>query len=227
MKPRSSKGAAISASCSFLIATAETTLSFSFCSINSKSVVTSSAENGNAFSIWIRIISGNSAGSIVGKQNRWASTLATGSPRTKSSVAVSNGTASSSVSSLRTSHEPFCSAERKRLQPWAVGIIKTDVAPVSISNLLPADHLRRTTSFLHYHPYGARNVARSSHAHNSKDVRWANQRSKRLKLLRCKTQRIWYIRRPIDELKVIGCSIDSVRASPQLQEAIDHIVAYS
>ena len=145
MQPRSNSGEASSASCSFLIAIAETTLSLSFCSINSKSVVTSSAENGNTFSIWIRIISGNSAGSTVGRRNRWASTAETGKPRTKSSVAESNGTASANVCSLRTFHEPFCSAERKKFQPCAVGIIKMDGMPVSISKLLPAHH-RRTAA---------------------------------------------------------------------------------
>ena len=48
---RAINGAAISANRSFLTATAEITLSFSFCSINSKSAVTSSGENGSAFSI--------------------------------------------------------------------------------------------------------------------------------------------------------------------------------
>ncbi len=152
IKPRSSNGAAISARCSFLIATAETTLSFSSCSITSKSVVTSSAENGNTFSIWIRIISANSAGSTLGRRNRWASTAETGRPRTKSSVAESNGTASPSVCNLRTFHEPFWPAlpaaasrgdaavdERRKFHPWAVGIMKMDGIPVSISKLLPTD----------------------------------------------------------------------------------------
>ena len=142
---------------SFLIATAETTLSFSSCSITSKSVVTSSAENGNTFSIWIRIISGNSAGSTLGRRNRWASTAATGRPRTKSSVAESNGTASPSVCNLRTFHEPFCRTarsrfrgdaavdERRKFHPCAVGTMKMDGIPVSISELLPTHHLRAPT----------------------------------------------------------------------------------
>src|SRR5881296_4026910 len=162
MQPCSSSGAAISASCSFLIATAETTLSLSFCSISSKSVVTSSAENGSSFSIWIRSISGNSVGSTVGRRNRWASTAETGKPRTKSSVAASSETASSNVCSLRTFHDPFCSAERRKFQPCAVGIMKIDGNPDSISKLLPTEYLRTTDSyylFLHYHLHGARNTA--------------------------------------------------------------------
>src|SRR6266478_1142934 len=176
----------MSLSCSFLIATAETTLSFSSCSITSKSVVTSSAENGNTFSIWIRIISGNSAGSTLGRRNRWASTAETGKPSTKSSVAASSGTASSSVCNLRTFHEPFCSAlpaavsrtdegstERTKFQPCAVGIMKIDGIPGSISKLLPAEYLGPANSqhgcaasrcptrhhlLQHHHFYGARNL---------------------------------------------------------------------
>ena len=59
--------AANCASCSFRTAIAETTLPFSSWWMTSKSVVTSSAENGSAFSIWIRTISGNSLGSTVGR----------------------------------------------------------------------------------------------------------------------------------------------------------------
>jgi len=189
MQPCSSSGAAISASCSFLIATAETTLSFSFCSISSKSVVTSSAGNGSTFSIWIRIISGNSAGSTVGKRNRWASTAATGSPRTKSSVTASNGTASFSVCSLRIFHEPFRSAERRKFQPCAVGIIKMDICPVSISKLLPADQLGNIAALSHYHLHGACNVARSSYAHNTEDLVFESDQGRNLlKLLRCKAK---------------------------------------
>src|SRR5207249_11072885 len=50
----------------------------------------------------------------------------TGKPRTKSSVAASSDPASSNVCSLRTFHDPFCSAERRKFQPCAVGIMKMD-----------------------------------------------------------------------------------------------------
>src|SRR5437588_8907275 len=137
--------------------------------MSSKSVVTSSAANGSNFSIWIRSISGNSAGSMLGRRNRWASTAETGKPRTNSSVAERSGTASSSVCSLRTFHEPFCSAEQTKFQPCAVGIIKMDDLPGSISKLLPAEHLRPTDCygscgttwehlFLDYHLDRAANV---------------------------------------------------------------------
>src|SRR6476620_2054752 len=182
MQPRSNSGEAISASCSFLIATAETTLSLSSCSISSKSVVTSSAANGSNFSIWIRSISGNSVGSMLGRRNRWASTAETGKPRTKSSVTPSSGTASSRVCSLRTFHEPFCSAERRKFQPCPVGIMKIDGVPGSILTLLPAEYLRATSrdrssqsscapKWCHrlerYHLYRARYLTGFSYTHDA------------------------------------------------------------
>src|SRR5882724_1352166 len=229
MKPRSNSGAAISASCSFLIATAETTLSFSSCSISSKSVVTSSAANGSSFSIWIRSMSGNSAGSILGRRKRWARTAETGKPSTNSSVAVSSGTASSSVCSLRTFHEPFCSAERRKFQPCAVGIMKIDGIPASILKLLPNEYLRMTNSyylFLHYHLHKARHVARFSGAHDAEDSigtfedNWVLKQRPGLEAEHSKC-------RLLIQLGVVGCSIDSIRTLAQLQERIDRIVRYT
>src|SRR5947207_10875883 len=109
----------------------------------------------------MRTISGNSAGSTLGKRKRWARTAETGKPRTNSSVAERSGTASSSVCSLRTFHEPFCSAEQTKFQPCAVGIMKMDGLPGSISKLLPAEYLRPTDSqwLLHHnHLHRARNI---------------------------------------------------------------------
>ena len=125
MIPLSRRGAAISDSRSFRTATAEITLSFSFCSISSKSVVTSSAENGSAFSIWIRTISGNSAGSTVGSRKRCARTAETGKLKTRSSCTETSDAASSKLWSKRTFHEPLASRARSRFQPCAVGVMKT------------------------------------------------------------------------------------------------------
>src|SRR5204862_5186447 len=172
-------GEAISASCSFLIAMAETTLSVSFCAINSKSLVTSSAGNGSNFSICRRIISGNSAGSTLGRRKRCAITAETGKPRTNSSLAESSGTASSNVCSLRTVHEPFCSVvpaatspappllcedlragndagavERTKFQPLEVGMMKIDGISVWMLKFLPTEHLRTANAcclLKHYH----------------------------------------------------------------------------
>src|SRR6266446_4719925 len=157
----------MSAGCSFRTATADITLPLSDCSITSKSVVTSSAENGNAFSIWIRIISGNSAGSTVGKRNRCASTAVIGNPSTKSSVAASSGTASSKLRSIRTLQAPLRSAERRKFQPCAVGTMKTDADSTSISKLLPNDHLRNIARFTHHHLHSPRNIARFSDAQDT------------------------------------------------------------
>src|SRR5437867_6975563 len=166
----------MSVSCSFRIATAETTLSFSSCSISSRSVVTSSAANGSSFSIWIRIISGNSAGSVLGRRNRWATTAETGNPSTNSSSAESSGTASSNVCSLRTLQEPFCSAERTKFQPWEVGMMKMDGIPVWILKLLPTEHLRSAHScrlLEHNHLNRSRDITAFSYADDAKNRIWA------------------------------------------------------
>src|SRR4029077_4680068 len=91
-----------------------------------------------------------------------------GSPSTKSSWAVSSGTASSKVRSLRTSQEPFRSAARKKFQPCAVGIMNTDVDAASISKLLPRDHLRNIGHFEDHHLHHSRGAARFPDAHNAK-----------------------------------------------------------
>src|SRR5206468_4429526 len=103
--------------------------------------------------------SGNSAGSTLGRRNRWASTAVTGKPRTKSSVAESKDTASPSVCSLRTFHEPSWLVlsvaasrdgdgvpERTKFHPCAVGSMKIDGIRVSISKLLPTHYLRATAA---------------------------------------------------------------------------------
>src|SRR6266436_9616695 len=165
----------MSLSCSFLIATAETTLSFSSCSMSSKSVVTSSAANGSSFSIWIRIISGNSAGSTLGRRNRCAITDETGNPSTNSSSAESSGTASSNVCSLRTLQEPFCADERTKFQPWEVGMMKMDGIPVWILKLLPTEHSRSPHScrlLLHNHLNRSRDITGFSCAYDAKHRAW-------------------------------------------------------
>src|SRR3977135_1405385 len=117
----------------------------------------------------MRTISGNSAGSTVGKRSRCASTTEIGRPRIKSSSAFNNGTAASKLASKRTSQAPLRSPERNRFQPCAVGIKNTDVGAVSISKLLPRDHLRRKTDPAEYHLHDARGVARFSNADHAKN----------------------------------------------------------
>src|SRR6478735_2559393 len=107
---------------------------------------------------------------MLGKRNLCASTAETGKPRTNSSLAVSSGTASSNVCSLRTVHKSLCSvfaagalpsppplceplrsggdvgaAERTRFQPLEVGMIKIDGIPVWILKLLPTYNCRPTS----------------------------------------------------------------------------------
>src|ERR1700716_875240 len=131
----------------------------------------------------MRTISGNSAGSTVGKRSRCASTTEIGRPRTKSSSAFSNGTAASKLASKRTSQAPLRCPERNKFQPCAVGIKNTDVGVVSISKLLPRDHLRRKTDPAEHHLYDASGVARFSNAHYAKNrVLESNQTIKLLEL---------------------------------------------
>jgi hypothetical protein len=52
---------------------------------------------------------------------------------------LSSGTASSSVRNRRTSHEPLLPEERRRFQPWAVGVMNTDVDSAPILKLPPSD----------------------------------------------------------------------------------------
>src|SRR4029077_4559290 len=113
-----------------------------------------------------------------------------GSPSTNSSWAVSSGTASSKVRSMRTSQEPFRSAARKKFQPCAVGIINTDVDATSISKLLPRDQLRNIVHFADHHLHHSRGVARFPNAHNAKYlVPESDQAGKLLELLGGKTKR--------------------------------------
>src|SRR6202049_1380822 len=133
-----------------------------------------------------------------------------GNPSTKSSWAVSSGTASSKVRSLRTSHEPFRSAARKKFQPCAVGIINTGVDTASILKLPPRDQLRNIVHSADHHLHRSRNVARFPDAHNPKHRESEpDQAGKLLKLVRRQAQRC---RRIIhaSEWRVVGCSINSV-----------------
>src|SRR5437667_6482735 len=93
-----------------------------------------------------------------------------GSPSTKSSWAVSSGTASSKVRSLRTSQEPFRSAARKKFQPCAVGIINTGVDAGSISKLLPRYQLRNIVHFVNHHLHHSLGAARFPDAHYAKHL---------------------------------------------------------
>ena len=129
-KPWSSNGAATRQGVHF-VATAETTLRFRLARSHWKSVVTSSAENGNTSSILIesfptppdrRRLGAKSLMSIMAKNRQ---------TETKSSVAESNGTASpASVTCARsTSHRRTARSaargdatvdERRKFHPWAV-----------------------------------------------------------------------------------------------------------
>src|SRR6266567_2312089 len=93
-----------------------------------------------------------------------------GSPSTRSSCAVSSGTASSNVRIMRTFQEPLPSAERKKFQPCAVGIIKTDVDVASILKLLPGNQLRNINivSPANHHLDDSHRLARFSNAYNPK-----------------------------------------------------------
>src|ERR1700704_4117274 len=117
----------------------------------------------------MRTISGNSAGSTVGKRSRCANTTEIGRPRTKSSSAFNNGTAASKLASKRTSQAPLRAPERNRFQPCAVGIKNTDAGVASISKLLPSDHHRSSTHPAEYHLHNASCVARFSNAHHAQN----------------------------------------------------------
>src|SRR6202040_1551544 len=146
-----------------------------------------------------------------------------GSPSTNSSWAVSSGTASSKVRSLRTSQEPFRSAARKKFQPCAVGIINTGVDAASISKLLPRDQLGHIVHSDDHHLHRSRNVARFPDAHNPKHRdSEPDQADNLLKLVRRQAQRC---RRIIHASKwrVVGCSINPVWAAPQSEKAIDRL----
>src|SRR6202795_4960980 len=142
-----------------------------------------------------------------------------GRPSTKSSCAVSSGTASSKVRSLRTSQEPFRSAARKKFQPCAVGIMNTDVDAASISKLLPRDHLRNIVHFADHHLHLSRGAARFPDAHNAKPlVPECDHAAKLLKLFRRKAERSTHIIQAC-EWRVISRSIDPVRAAAQREKA--------
>src|ERR1700704_4973861 len=120
----------------------------------------------------MRTISGNSAGSTVGKRSRCANTTEIGRPRTKSSSAFNNGTAASKLASKRTSQAPLRAPERNRFQPCAVGIKKTDVGVASISKLLPwGNYQRRTkTRSAEDNLHNARRVTGFSYTDNSENL---------------------------------------------------------
>ena len=123
----------------------------------------------------------------MGNRSRCASTAAIGSPRTTSSCAVSNGTASSNVRIISTFHEPLPSAERNKFQPCAVGIIKTDADVVSISKLLPGNQLRNINIVgpANHHLDDSHRRTRFASAYNSQNrVLESDKASQLLKLLR-------------------------------------------
>src|ERR1700730_2769019 len=123
----------------------------------------------------MRTISGNSAGSTVGKQSRCASTTEIGRPRIKSSSAFNNGTGASKLASKRTSQAPLRSPERNRFQPCAVGIKNTDVGAVSISKLLPDFYLRDRTHPGEHHLHDTCCVAGFSNTHHPQNRVLTNQ----------------------------------------------------
>src|ERR1041385_3494923 len=175
----------------------------------------------------MRTISENSAGSTVGKRNRWASTAAIGSPSTRSSSAVSKGTASSNVSIMRTVQEPLRSAERKRFQPCAVGIIKTGVDAVSISKLLPGNQLRNINIIRpsNHHLDDSHRLSRFSNANNSKHrVLKSDKAGQFLELFRRKAERRPHILDTF-EWRIVGRSIEPVGATPHEQKSIDQAAA--
>src|SRR5947209_2766452 len=116
----------------------------------------------------MRTISGNSAGSTVGKRKRCASTAAMGSPRIKSSSRLSSGTASSKLRSRRTSQAPLRAPKRNKFQPCAVGTMNTVVATASISKLLPGNQLRPVTNLSDHHLNHSLRNARFPDAHHAK-----------------------------------------------------------
>src|ERR1700676_4363936 len=117
----------------------------------------------------MRTISGNSAGSTVGKRSRCASTIEIGRPSTRSSSAFNNGMAASKLASKRTSQAPLCSPERNKFQPCAVGTKNTDVGVVSILKLLPAFQLRGN-ALREHHLHDSGCVAGFSHTHHSENL---------------------------------------------------------
>ena len=70
---------------------------------------------------------------MVGRRNRCARTAAIGKLKTTLSWVERSGTASSSVRSKRTFHEPLSLRARRRFQPFAAGVIKTGVDVGSIT----------------------------------------------------------------------------------------------
>jgi hypothetical protein len=78
-----------------------------------------------------------------------------GSPRTNSSLELRRGMASSKLPSKRTFQAPFCPPARNKFHPCAVGTINTDVGPISISKLLPGDHVRVRADLSDHHLYHA------------------------------------------------------------------------
>src|ERR1700730_10036976 len=112
----------------------------------------------------MRTISGKAVGSTVGKRSRCASTIEIGRPSTRSSSAFNNGMAASKLASKRTYQAPLRSPERNKFQPCAVGTKNTDVGVISISKLLPGNHLRGKTDPAKYHLHNAGCVARFSNA---------------------------------------------------------------
>src|SRR2546425_65750 len=138
----------------------------------------------------MRTISGNSAGSTVGKRKRCASTAAMGSPRTKSSSTLRSGTASSKLRSRRTSQVPLRAPTRNKFQPCAVGTMNTGVASVSISKLLPGNQLRSVTNLAHHHLDNPLRRPRFPNAHHPKHrILKSHQGGELLELLRGKAKR--------------------------------------
>jgi hypothetical protein len=129
-------------------------------------------------------------------------------------------------------------AERTRFQPLEVGMIKIDGIPVWILKLLPTEHLRTASACClleHYHLHRTRNVARFSDAHDAKygfgllnTIRfWIPlacgdfpARQARFDALQCQGEK-----KPLlIHLRVVGCSIQCIRSTPRLKEAINKII---
>jgi hypothetical protein len=130
-------------------------------------------------------------------------------------------------------------------------MMKIDGIPVWILELLPTEHLRTASGdrssytgchanwrdlLLHYHLDGPRNIARFSDAHDAKYGVRAFEHDQTLNSLRCcptpprrrrssggskakERKSRWLI-----HLGIVGCSIQCIRPSPRLEEAINKII---